>query len=357
MQVIAGGTQETVGEHPHPARSRTGSAWRWAVVVPLWLAVIALGRLALLPLVFALLGFFLLRGPVRRLAQWHLPPALGAALVLTLLVACIGVAAVELAEPAREWLDNAPTALRSVERELRDLRRPLEQVDAAAGQVQELTGGSKEVALPASKPFSSRLISGVGVTVGGLGATLVLLYLCLVYGDLLMDRLAIALVGRRSEGLIDGIGLSLSIYLATITAINLGLGLVVGLAMWGLGMPNPALWGTFAAIANFVPYLGAAVGVVAVGLTAVMTFDGSGAILLPPLVYLALTAIEGNLVTPLILGSRFRVNPVVVFLWLGLWSWLWGIAGALLAMPLLTAFKLVCERTPRLAPLGRALER
>jgi predicted PurR-regulated permease PerM len=189
----------------------------------------------------------------------------------------------------------------------------------------------------------------------------ILLYFLLVSGDLFLRKLVRVtptLAGKRKAvEVAHRVQGDLARYLATITAINVGLGVAGGLAMALLGMPNPALWGAMAALFNFVPYVGAVVGTGIVGVVAALTFGDGPRWLAAPLVYFALTGLEGYLVTPMILGQRLRLNPVAILLGLLFWGWLWGIAGAFLAVPLLVALKILSENLPRLEPVNEFLGR
>lgn len=151
-------------------------------------------------------------------------------------------------------------------------------------------------------------------------------------------------------------GIDVSRFLFTITTINLCLGVAIGLAMWALGLPNPALWGVLGMVLNFIPYVGALIGAGVVFLAAAASFDTAGSVLIVPLVYLALTTLEGNVVTPMVLGRRFSINPLVVFVWIFAWAGFWGIAGMLIAMPALVTFKIICENTATLERFRRVLE-
>jgi predicted PurR-regulated permease PerM len=146
-------------------------------------------------------------------------------------------------------------------------------------------------------------------------------------------------------------------YLVTVTLVNLGLGAFTALAMFALGMPNPMLWGALAALANFIPYLGAMSTTAVLAIVAAVTFDEVSAIVAPPAVFLLLTTFEGQFVTPMLLGRRLTLNPVVIFLALLVWGWLWGVAGVLMAVPLLAAFKIMCDHVPSLAAVGEFLGR
>ena len=207
--------------------------------------------------------------------------------------------------------------------------------------------------------MSGTLLRRGSEAVAGIAVVLVLLYFLLASGDLFLRKLIRTLPTledkKRAVDIARQLESDLSAYLSTVTLINLGLGVAVGVAMYLLGLPNPVLWGGLATILNFVPYLGAIVGILVIGLVAALTFDGVGQMLLPPLVYFLLTACEGYFVTPMILGRRLTLNPVMILLSLLFWGWLWGIAGAVLAVPMLAVVKILCDHLEPLHPLGEFL--
>lgn len=134
-------------------------------------------------------------------------------------------------------------------------------------------------------------------------------------------------------------------YLATITMINAVLGLAVALLLWALGMPSPFMWGGIVSICNFVPYLGPIVAAVLLGLGGLMTFDAVGLALLPALIFIGVHLVEANLITPLVLGKRLTINPLLILVSLSFWGWVWGTPGALLAVPLLLILQTVLAST------------
>lgn len=134
-------------------------------------------------------------------------------------------------------------------------------------------------------------------------------------------------------------------YLATITMINAVLGLIVALLLWALGMPSPFMWGGIVSICNFVPYLGPIVAAVLLGLGGLMTFDAVGFALLPALIFVGVHLVEANLITPLVLGKRLTINPLLILVSLSFWGWVWGTPGALLAVPLLLILQTVLAST------------
>lgn len=179
----------------------------------------------------------------------------------------------------------------------------------------------------------------------GLVAFLLLVLFMLAYGNRITRHFN---TNETLASILERMGKDVSKYLFTITIINAGLGICIGMAMWGLGMPRPALWGVMAMLLNFIPYVGALMGTFVVFMAAAVNFDQPGMVLTVPLVYFGLTAIEGNLITPTVLGSHFKINPLVVFVWIFAWAGFWGIAGMLIAMPALVIFKIVCENSVKM---------
>lgn len=295
-----------------------------------------------------------------------MPRALGALLVLTVLAGVIGWGVGALAAPAAEWVERAPQSLSRIEAKLRPLKEPVERVTEATEGLEALTRVDEEGAPPRQvqverAPLIERLFARTrDVVVGGI-MMVVLLYFLLVSGDLFLRKLVRVLPTlddkRRAVEIVRRVQGDLSRYLGTITAINLVLGLAVWLAMYLLGMPNPMLWGAMAALFNYIPYIGALAGVAILAVVSILTFDSGLAWALPPLAYYALTSAEGYFLTPLVLGRRMRLNPVVILLGLLFWGWLWGIAGAFLAVPFLAALKIFCDSLDPLEPLGEFLGR
>ena len=150
---------------------------------------------------------------------------------------------------------------------------------------------------------------------------------------------------------------NISRYLFTVTVINASMGICIGIGMYIIDMPNPVLWGVMAGFLVFLPYLGPLIGISIVTFVAFLTFDNLGQVLLAPGIYVALEILQGQFVTPIVLGLRFALNPVAIFIWVIFWGWLWGIVGALLAAPMLTVFKILCDHIRPLAPIGEFIGR
>ena len=132
-----------------------------------------------------------------------------------------------------------------------------------------------------------------------------------------------------------------STYIGTITVINVCLGALTALVLWGLGMDSPLMWGGIVAVLNYIPYLGPIAAALLLALGGLMTFADPWATLLPPAIFVGLHLIEANVLTPLIVGRKLTINPLLILVSLSFWAWVWGTTGALLAVPLLIILKTV----------------
>ena len=316
-----------------------------------------------LSVTIAVLLSFLFSPVVRALKRARVPESAGALVVLLAVLGGGAVAVYSLSGPVAEWLEKAPVAFRKAERALKQLRKPVETVTQATQEVEKLTslgGGERRTSVEIRpQQFSDTLMATAMGFFFELMVVVILLYFLLASGDLFLRKLITVLPRladkKRAVQIAREIEQNISTYLFTITAINAALGVVTANVMAWLGMPNPLLWGVLAGVSNFVPYIGA-IGVAGVlGLAALTTFGSLTQALVPPLVFLAITSIEGYLVTPWVLGRRLTLNPVMVFLGLMFWGWVWGMAGGLLAVPILATFKIFCDHIEPLSPLGEFL--
>ena len=193
----------------------------------------------------------------------------------------------------------------------------------------------------------------------GLGTTVLLLFFLLVSGDLLLMRFVEVLPRLRDRARVLAISQeiesSLSAYLGTISLMNAAVGVATGLVAYASGISDPVLWGTLAFLLNYVPILGPLSGIIVLFLVGLLTFDALWRAVIPAGLYLAIHLLEGEMVTPMLLARRFVLNPVLVIISLVFWYWMWGVAGALLAVPLLAAAKIICDRIAPLAGLGHFL--
>jgi len=343
---------ETACTPPRQARAcgLRHTALLTALVVFAGLGVLRLGYMLFLPLAMAILLSLVLRPLVRRLHRWRLPYPLSALLLVMLVAGAMGSAVYGLQEPALQWLEEAPYSLRQLQYRILELREPIENVQEATEQMERLgtaVGGEERKVVVESQDLPGRLLSELREAAVGVGLTLVMLFFVLGWGARLYRGVVNALPGfgkrRMVVEIVQEIEDSVSRYLLTISAINTLLGGVVGVVLHLFGMPNPLLWGVLAGILNFISYLGPAVMAVILAFVALMSLPTLSGALVVPLVFLTITSIEGYVITPAAVGWRLTLNPLLIFVSLIFWFWIWGIIGALLTVPLLVCIKIVLE--------------
>lgn len=321
-----------------------------------------LGRSFFLPIVLALLLSFLLSPVVRGLKKLHIPEGIGAGLVVLAVLGGLGWGIYTLSGPAYEWAQQAPRNMRQLERKLREFKKPVQTMSKATEQVEKITtvGGSQpqKVAVT-TESLGQRMFSRVTDFVANGVVMFTLLYFLLASGDLFLRKLIRVLPRladkKRAVEIARQIESDISTYLVTVTAINIGLGLALAGLLALLDVPNPFLWGVLAAVANYIPYLGAIVTMAVLAMVGFLTFEEASRALLVPGAFIGLNILEAYIVTPMVLGRRLTLNPVVIFLGLTFWGWLWGIAGALLAVPIMAVFKIFCDHSEPLSPIGEFL--
>jgi predicted PurR-regulated permease PerM len=307
----------------------------------------------------------LIRSPDPSSQAWGIPSAIGSAIVIVFVLAILSFLVFELSGPLAELLEKAPETGAKLQLGAQPLRRFFDRIASTDEQVEKLTKTTAETKKEAQAVELKKtnlldtVFSGTSKTVFSLLLVVVLLYFLLTSGDLFLTKLVHVLptlsdkkkavqIAREIEG-------NISRYLSRIASINAGIGILSGFLFRGFGLPNPALWGAIAGLLNFIPTVGALSLAILITLISLATFPSLTHAALVPVVFLALTVAMGTFVIPLIVRRRLTLNPVVIFLGLSFWGWLWGIPGALLAVPMLAMFKIFCDRIEPLAPIGEFL--
>ncbi|HET6238200.1 MAG TPA: AI-2E family transporter [Acetobacteraceae bacterium] len=241
-------------------------------------------------------------------------------------------------------------------------KKPMDDMQKASSAVEKIAAGSAPDvhSVNITGPgLSGLLFSGTRALGAGGLAIVVLLFFLLRSGDLFLRRLVEILPTlsnkKQAVGISHEIESNISRYLVTISLMNAAVGVATGIAAYFCGLSDPVLWGAVAFFLNYVPILGPLCGVAILLLVGLLTFDTIWQALLPAGIYLAIHFVEGKAVTPILLARHFTLNPVLVIVALLFWYWMWGVSGALLAVPMLARFKIVCDRLKPLMALGHLL--
>ncbi len=343
---------------------RTQSPVSVVIVTLMVIATLRLGQAVVLPIVIALLLTLTLSAPVRWLQSHRIAERFAAGIVVFGALG-IGLGAVALVSaPAMQWIESAPQTAQKLESKLQAIVRPLTNLQRYADRMQRATGPTAadaprtvQIATPGLfARFSVETLAAVPVIL----SVVFLTYFLLANGPLFRRKLAGLLPGRqelkRREHLLSQIELAASHFLVTVVVVNAAVGILTALALWAVGVPSPLLWGGVAAILNFVPYLGPIVTATIIALAALVGVDQPSRAIIAPVVFLLIHLTETNFVTPMLLGRHLPVNTVAIFIGLLFFGWLWGIPGAVLAVPLTVVVKLVCDHVPALAAVGELLD-
>jgi predicted PurR-regulated permease PerM len=250
---------------------------------------------------------------------------------------------------------------------LREFARPIEEANRATESLQKMAAAdspSSNTVRVIAPPQTSvvDLLSEAPRTLASVLAVVILSFFFLVFGEDLLRRVVTLVPDwhrkRIAVTILRSIQFDISRYMLTISLINAGLGVATAAALWLIGFDpyDAALWGAMAGLLNYAPYVGPMFAAIALMLVGMVQFDNLPQAMLAPTAYLGLHLLEGQLVTPIILGQRMAISPVILMLWLFLWGWMWGIAGLLLAVPMLVCFKIYCSRVPSMRAWALMME-
>ncbi|SFR39734.1 AI-2E family transporter [Litoreibacter janthinus] len=319
-------------------------------------------RELVLPVMLGALIALTLSPANRALQRIGMSAGIGAALLMTGATLAIALAVFFASGTISEWTSDAPAIAKQLRQKLSGVNEALEVVKKASKDIEEMAGDTSDISQPVVVQPPTLLNSAVTIaasTLTTIGVALILALFLLASGDLFYRKLIAAFTSlgdkKRALSTVYDIERQVSVYLLTITLINAALGLSVTLALWALGLEYAYVWGIVAFLLNYLPVLGGIIGTLLVAAYAIVTFDSLSYALLAPLTYQVLTSSEAQFVTPYIVGRRMELNIVAVFLTVVLWGWLWGIAGAIVAVPFLLVFKVVCDHVESLKTFGTFL--
>jgi len=317
----------------------------------------------LLPVLLGFLIALTLSPVTRGLSRLGVPYGVSSVVLIALLTLAIAIAVLFSSATVASWMSDSQGLQAELSRELSNVMNQIDQVREASEAVADMADGDVEDEVQEVVVQQPKLVDSAMSVAASIGTTLlvalVLAVFLLASGDFFYVKLvqSFSTMGgkKRALTIVYDIERRVSHYLLTITLINAGLGISVGAMLWLTGLPNAYIWGIAAFLLNFLPYLGGVTGVALVAAYSIIRLDTLPEALLPPLAYLTLTFLEGQFITPMALGRRLSINTVAVFLTVVLWGWLWGVPGALVAVPFLVVFKVVCDNIPQLEVGGNLL--
>ena len=318
----------------------------------------------LIPITIAVLLSVLLSPAVERLEALRMPRSLASALIVLAALSVIVTAIVQLAGPAQEWVARAPSSFGRIEERLKLIKKPMQDIQKATEQIENATEldqrpARRQVVELRRPSFAGELLSGTQRAFTAIGIVIILLYFLLAAGDMFMRKLiAIMPTDENKLRIVDiaqSVKKDISFYLLTLTVMNVCYGVLIGGGAWYIGVESPLLWGALAAILSFAPYVGPVVIVMLLMMAALISLKALAPAFILIGVYLIVLIAMQNVVSPHIWGKRLSLNPVAIFIAIIFWGWMWGMAGALLAVPLLASFKIVAERVGALRPMAEFL--
>lgn len=349
-------------EMPLPSDPRTfflGGLFALGVLAALYVA-----SSVILPVVFALVLNLLLQPGVRLLGRVHLPRAVGALLAVLLVIGAIVGLVAALSVPAATWAERLPEGIPRLEAHLQVMKGPIQALQKVIQQAEQVADAPPSrgsiVSVRRDLGITGALFAGTRSILDGLFTTVLVLYFLLVAGNIFLRRIVEILPTfgnkRQAVDISQQIQEDISAYLVTITAMNAAVGVTTAVAMYLCGLGDPLLWGTTAFLLNYIPILGPLFGVCIFVLVGMLSFESLWWALLPPALYFGIHLVEGESLTPMLLARRFTLNPVLIILSLVFWFWMWGMLGAILAVPMLAILKIISDRLRPLKALGHFLE-
>ena len=318
----------------------------------------------ILPVVLAFVLNLLLQPGVRLLERVRFPRAVGALLAIILVIAVLVGLVAALSVPAATWAQRLPEGIPRLEAHLIVLKGPIQALQKVVEQAEQVADAPPSqgsiVSVRRDLGLTGALFAGTRSVLDGLFTTVLVLYFLLVAGDIFLRRLVEILPRfsnkRQAVDISQQIQEDVSAYLVTITAMNAVVGVATAAAMYLCGLGDPLLWGTTAFLLNFIPILGPLFGTCIFVLVGMLSFESLWWALLPPALYFGIHLVEGETLTPMLLARRFTLNPLLIILSLVFWFWMWGVPGAILAVPMLAILKIICDRLRPLKALGHFLE-
>ena len=364
-------TKQPTSNDPLPAKVVGGGQppmgpSRYAITgifVILAIQALYFGREFFMPVMLAFLFALTLTPIVRFLRKRGVPSPLSATLLVVASSAVVALGGYLLSGPVMQMINDAPQIGYRLTDRIEELRGPFDRLMEITQQIDNVTDTTDEQGvLKVSVQQPGILSQAAGTMLSGAtnaAIVFVLSLFLLASGTLFYEKIVQSFSTlsdkKRALRVVYDVEREVSRYLFTVALINAALGVVIALGLWVIGMPTPFLWGVMAALFNFLPYIGPLVTILIVTVMSIVSFDSMGYAMLAPAFVIFCQVLEGQILTPLIVGRRLELNAVAIFIAVAFWSWLWGFIGALIAVPLLVVVKVFCDHFEGLQNFGNFL--
>lgn len=322
-----------------------------------------------LPIVLAILVTLLFSPAVERLyKKWRVPKSISSLLLLLSLLAAMAGIVAAVSQPLLEWAARAPQTLSQLLVGDSDIQRHISTITDTAAKIEEQLeeqmgdngGETPQTVVLQTDSWRNQLTTGLYQTASGVTLALALTYFLLVSGDRMLLNLADQMKRRKRRIMMRIIRSGqeqIARYLGVITLTNTSIGVAIGLIAWGMGMPSPVVWGLIVALTRFIPYLGVFIAFALLTIVSVTTFDVLWQMAVVPLSFMVISSLVGFFLEPYIHGMRLAVNPVVIFIAIFFWGWLWGPVGVFIAVPLMTVIMVVISHIPQMNGVYQVLSK
>ena len=323
----------------------------------------------LLPIIITILLYLILMPISRVFKKLKIPASLSALIIVLILLFAIGYGFYWTSSTVNQWLTKAPQNFsqmtQKIELLIGPIEKPIKGFTLIKEQIEKTTQitpkSTQEIIVKhdEGKPYHG-FFTATGVFFAQLSFMIFLLYFLLASGDFLLAKIVTIMpsLQEKKEAVTMAREISREIngFLLVKTVTGICLAIVITGIFFSLHMPNAALWGILAAILEFFPYIGVTVGTVLVTVAAMLAYDNLMQILLIPIVFFTAASVTGNFFVPLILSRTLTLHPVIVFTSVVFGGWLWGFAGALIAVPMLSIIKIICNNIRSLSIISKFME-
>ena len=316
-----------------------------------------------IPVLLAFILKLFLQPVIRIFEKFKIPRSLAAIFVIFILLGSFVGLGTILYRPTVVWAEKLPAGIPQLQQRLTFLSKPIETMQKFLIRAERVTEGTHTKTIPVAiegNRLSDKLLHGTRALVGGVLTTLLILFFLISSGDTFLRRLVEILPRfenkRQAVAISQQIERDIAGYLLTITLVNAGIGLIMGSIMFTLGIGDPILWGTLTFLLNYIPIIGPLIGIFIFLLAGLLDYSLLSYAVLPATIYVLVHFLESSILTPHLLAKRFTLNPVLVIFSLIFWFWMWGVPGAILAMPILAITKIICDRVDRLSAFGHFME-